>query len=136
MSARPLGRWLFLASAWLFVACLIGQVYLAGIGVFAGDFESHRNLGYMLGLLPVLLVIFGLIGRVGRVDIGLSAVLFLQGMLQSVFILVRDDSPDLAALHPVNGVLMLLVGTYLAVDAWRLVRVARVTPTPPSEAPA
>jgi len=116
------GRRLFLAASWLFVACLIGQVYLAGMGVFAGSFENHRNLGYMIGLLPIVMFLFGLLGRVGRLDIGLTAVLFLQGILQSVFILQRDSAPAVAALHPVNGVLMLIVGLYLAIDAWRLLR--------------
>jgi hypothetical protein len=113
---------LFLATAWIFVACLIGQVYLAGMGVFGGNFDDHRTFGYMLGLLPILLVVFGLLGRVGRLDIGLGVLLFVQGILQSAFVFMRESSPSLAALHPVNGVLMLLIGLYLGIDAWRLLR--------------
>jgi hypothetical protein len=100
----------------------VAQVYLAGMGVFAGTFENHRNLGYTAGLLPILMFLFALLGRVGRLDIGLTVVLFLQGILQSVFVLQRENAPSIAALHPVNGVLMLIIGIYLAIDAWRILR--------------
>ena len=116
------GRRLFLAVSWLFVAGLVGQVYLAGMGVFGGNFENHVTFGYIVTWLPVLMFLFGILGRVGRLDIGLSALLFLQGILQSIFVLQRESSPPIAALHPVNGVAMLIIGIYLAIDAWRLLR--------------
>jgi len=73
--------------------------------------------------------LFGLVGRVGRLDIGLSALLFAQGILQSIFVLQRETSPAIAALHPVNGVLMLIIGIYLAIDAWRLLRATGTEPS-------
>jgi hypothetical protein len=128
--ARLWGRRLFLAVSWLFVAGLIGQIYLAGMGVFGGDFADHRGFGYMVSLLPILMFVFGLVGRVGRVDIGLSALLFVQGILQSVFVGMRESSTAIAALHPVNGVSMLIIGIYLAIDAWRLLRAQPTAPSP------
>lgn len=121
-TAQRWGRRLFLAVSWLFVAGLVAQVYLAGMGVFGGNFENHVGFGYAVSLLPILMFIFGLIGRVGRVDIALTAVLFVQGMLQTVFVLQRETSPAIAALHPVNGVAMLIIAIYLGIDAWRLLR--------------
>ncbi len=126
--ARLWGRRLFLAISWLFVAGLIGQIYLAGMGVFGGNFENHVGFGYIVTWLPVLMFVFGLVGRVGRLDIGLSALLFVQGILQSVFVLQRESSPAIAALHPVNGVLMLIIGIYLGIDAWRLLRAPGTEP--------
>lgn len=123
--ARLWGRRLFLVAAWLFVVGLLYQVYLAGMGVFAGSFESHVGWGYLMGLVPIVLFVVGLIGRVGRRDIVLTVVLFLQGILQTVFILQRQTNPAIAAMHPVNGVLMLIIGLYLSVDAWRMVRAER-----------
>ncbi len=120
--ARLWGRRLFLVASWAFVAGAFVQIYLAGMGVFAGSFDNHRNWGYMLGLFPLLMVVFGLIGRIGRRGILLSALLFLQGILQSVFVLQRESNPAVAALHPVNGVLMLVIGIYLAIEARRLLR--------------
>jgi hypothetical protein len=132
-TAQLWGRRLFLAVSWLFVAGLIAQVYLAGMGVFGGNFESHVFFGYTVTWLPVLMFLFGLIGRVGRLDIGLSALLFAQGILQSVFVLQRETSPAIAALHPVNGVAMLIIGIYLGIDAWRLLRAP--APEPATQAP-
>lgn len=120
--ARLWGRRLFLVASWAFVAGAFVQIYLAGMGVFAGSFDNHRSWGYMLGLFPLLMIVFGLIGRIGRRDILLSALLFLQGILQSVFVLQRESNPAVAALHPVNGVLMLVIGIYLAIEARRLLR--------------
>lgn len=127
--ARLWGRRLFLVAAALFVIGLVYQVYLAGIGVFGGSFDAHRNVGYMVSLIPVVMVVLGLIGRVGRRDILLSALLFVQGILQTIFVLQRETSPAIAALHPVNGVLMLIIGLFLAIDAWRLVQADRVAGT-------
>jgi hypothetical protein len=124
--ARLWGRRLFLVAAWLFVLGLLYQVYLAGMGVFAGSFDAHAGWGnYAIGPMTIVLFVLALIGRVGRRDIALTVVLFGQGILQSVLILQRDTSPSIAALHPVNGVLMLIIGIYLGVDAWRMVRADR-----------
>ena len=65
-TTRRWGRRLFLAVSWLFVAGLIVQVYLAGMGVFGGNFENHVFFGYTVTWLPVLMFLFGLLGRVGR----------------------------------------------------------------------
>jgi Family of unknown function (DUF6220) len=131
--ARVWGRRGFLVVSWLFVAGLIAQVYLAGIGVFTGNFAIQVGTGYALGLLPLLLLLLGAIGRVGRRDLVLSLILFLQGILQSIFIFQRASAPAVAALHPVNGVLMLIIGIYLAIDARRLLRSASEAPVEPAE---
>ena len=97
--------------AWLFAACIVIQVFLAGMGVFDGPerFETHRNFGYLFGWLTLVMVIIAAVGRLGRRLIGLSVLALVQFFLQSVFILFREDQPTIAALHPVNGVLLLVV---------------------------
>ena len=102
--------------AWLLVACLLVQVFLAGMGVFDGPerFETHRNFGYLFGWLTLVMVIIAAVGRLGRLLIGLSALTLVQFFLQSIFILFREDQPAIAALHPVNGVLLLVVTIAIA----------------------
>jgi chloramphenicol 3-O-phosphotransferase len=39
-------------------------------------------------------------------------------MLQSILVAVRRDTPVVAALHPVNGFAILLVGIAMAREAW------------------
>jgi Family of unknown function (DUF6220) len=106
--------------AWLFAACILVQVFLAGLGVFDGPerFETHRNFGYLFGWLTLVMVIIAAVGRLGRVLIGLSLLALVQFALQSVFILFREDLPAIAALHPVNGVLLLVVAIAIGRRAW------------------
>ena len=52
-------RYVLLAMVWIYVAGILFQVFLAGIGLFgaARDFEPHVGLGWILHLVPVLLLI-------------------------------------------------------------------------------
>ena len=128
--ARRWSRWGFLGATWLFVACAIVQVFLAGLGVFgqpAGDFRSHSSFGYTSGWLVLVILVLAIVGRTGRRDIGLAVLLLVLFALQSVFVAMRGDYPTIAALHPVNGFLILIVAIIMGVDAWRMVRADRAT---------
>jgi mercuric ion transport protein len=109
------------AVAAVFAALILVQVFLAGLGVFDDprSFVTHRNFGYLIGWFTLVLVVLAVAGRAGRRLIGLSVLALAQMALQSVFVLVRDDLPAVAALHPVNGVLLLLVVLLLARGAWQ-----------------
>jgi hypothetical protein len=115
---RPIARTLHTAVAWLLVAGLVVQVWLAGRGVFdTTGFEPHRGLGYALFFLPVVLLILGYLGGMGRRVALLAVAITLLIMLQSVFVVLRTSSPAIAALHPVNGFLILLLAIVLARDS-------------------
>ncbi|MFL5685005.1 MAG: DUF6220 domain-containing protein [Chloroflexota bacterium] len=116
---RPIARTLHTIVAWLFVAALVVQVWLAGRGVFESPtmFDAHRNLGYTLSLLTIVLFVLGLLGRMGRRPAILAAVLFGLFILQSVLVVMRDSTPAVAALHPVNGFLILFLAIVLARDS-------------------
>lgn len=120
MNARPAIRTALAVVASLFAVCILVQVFLAGLGVFddPGAFITHRDFGYLIGLLTVVMLALAIAGRVGRQTIGLAALTLLQMALQSVFVLVREDAPAVAALHTVNGVLLLVVTLVIARSAW------------------
>jgi len=82
----------------LFIAGLVVQVFLAGMGVFDGPerFETHRTWGYTLELFPVLLLIAGLVGRMGRRLALLAVAEFGLFTLQSVLIAFRESTPAVA----------------------------------------
>jgi hypothetical protein len=124
--ARRIARPVHVVVAWLLVAGLLVQVFLAGMGVFDSSsvFATHRDFGYTLTLLPVILVVTSLVGGFGRMETIGAAVMFGQFILQSVFVLQRDSNPAIAALHPVNGFLILLIAVWLARDAWSQFRAA------------
>ena len=109
-------RLAFIGVAWLFLACVVVQVFLAGLGVFAGaeNFSLHREFGYIFGWLTLLLLLLALGGRLGRRWIGLSALMLVLFALQSVFVALREIMPAAAALHPVNALAIFGVALHLA----------------------
>ena len=104
----------------LFAACVVIQVFLAGLGVFADprSFITHRDFGYLFGLLTLALLVLALVGREPRRVTGLSALLLLLFALQSVFIALRTSTPEVAALHPLNGFLILFVAITVSRASW------------------
>ena len=109
-----------LVVAWAFVAGVILQVFLAGLGVFDSParFVDHVTWGYTLEILPVLLLVLAAIGRLGRRQVIFAAALFGMFILQSILVVLRADLPMVAALHPVNGFAILFLGTVAAREAW------------------
>jgi len=109
-----------LIVAWAFVAGVVVQVFLAGLAVFddASAFQVHVSWGYTLEILPIILLVLAVVGRLGRRQGIYAAALFGMFMLQSILVALRGDLPMIAALHPVNGFAILLVGIAMAREAW------------------
>ena len=123
-----------LIVAILFVAGVVVQVFLAGLGVFddPASFATHRDWGYTLEILPIVMLVLALAGRLGRRQIAFAIALFAMFILQSILIAVRVDLPMVAALHPVNGFAILLVGIEAAREAWIARNAAVVRAQPPA----
>lgn len=119
--ARRIARPIHLVVAALLVVGLLVQVFIAGMGVFseATAFSIHREFGYWLSVLPIVLIVTSLVGRFGRWHAIGAAVMFGQFILQSILVLQRDSVPAVAALHPVNGFLVVLIAIWMARDGWR-----------------
>lgn len=120
-------RFTFNVTAWLFVVCVVYQVYLAGQGVFqTSSFVPHREFGYLFGLLTLVLIVLAALGRTGWRVIGTSALLLGLFALQSVFVALRSTSPAFAALHPLNGFVIGLIAVGLAWQTRDYLRAPRV----------
>ncbi len=134
---RPLAA-IYAVAASILVVGLVVQVFLAGLGVFDDPtfFLTHRDTGYTLELIAVVVTVLAAVARAGRAQIGLAGGLFLLFLLQSVFVGVRTSAPAVAALHPVNGFLILLLSIVLARRAWAFARASRDTAASPAPAPA
>jgi len=117
-------RFAFAAVAWLFLACVVVQFFLAGLGVFAGaeNFEVHRQFGYLFSWLAVIMIVLAAVGRLGRRWIGLSVLLFVLFIMQSVFVVLRDSLPAVAALHVVNAVAIFWIAQHVARGSRALLR--------------
>jgi hypothetical protein len=129
-------RLAFIGVAWLFVACVVVQVFLAGLGVFAGtqNFSLHREFGYLFGWLTLVLLLLALVGRLGRRWIGLSALLLVLFAFQSVFVALRGVMPEAAALHPVNALAIFAVSLHVARRSRALAASAPVGAEPVTDA--
>ena len=116
-----LARQAHLVVSFLFVGGVVLQVFLAGLGVFDSPtrFATHASWGYLLEIVPLILLVLAAVGRLGRRQIIYAAALFGMFLLQSVFVALRGDLPMVAALHPVNGFAILLVAILVAREAWQ-----------------
>ena len=130
--ARSFSRQALPIVAAVFVACCIIQVFLAGLGVFDDprSFVTHRDFGYLLGWFTLAMLILALVGREPRRIVGLCVLVLIQFALQSVFVGLRADYPAIAALHPVNGFLILAVGAIIARLSWQARHVASTSAEP------
>lgn len=117
-------RWLFLAMVWIYLAGVLYQVFLAGSALFGPDrsFETHIGLGYLLHLVPILLILVALIGRVGQPLIRWTLALLVVQFIQPLLPMARGDAPWAAALHPVLALVIFWLGINVGLGAWRLVR--------------
>ena len=113
-------RGIHLGAIWLFTACAVVQVFLAGLGVFVNParFALHRDFGYTFGLLLIVVIVAAILGRLGRRQIVFAVALMVLYTLQSVFVAMRSSMPEVAALHPVNGFLITAVAFVAGREAW------------------
>ena len=137
---RSLARRALPFASGAFVACAIVQVFLAGLGVFDDpkSFVTHREFGYAFGWLTLVTLVLALVGRSPRRTVGLAVLLLVAFAFQSVFVAVRESMPEIAAVHPLNGFLILAVGVVLTNTAWaeRRVEAPRQDAIAASSAPA
>ena len=108
--------------AWLLVGAIVVQVWLAGmaipqLGGGNNNFELHRNVGYLIGLITLVLLLTAVPSGLGRRRIGQSAGLLVLYIVQSSLPYVGIGAVE--ALHPVNAVLMFGLSFLYARAVWR-----------------
>lgn len=97
---RRIAGWLLL----VFVICVAIQVFLAGASIFAdpGYIDMHVMFVHLFEAVPLLLILFGFLGRDKALGIS-GIVLFVLISLQYVFVAVGGL---VGALHAVNALAM------------------------------
>ena len=134
MSGWP---WLFAVAAVAYVVGILIQVLLAGAAVFEMmDFVSHAGLGWMLSIAPLLLIPLAILARSGSGTILLTIALAVDAVIQPELALARKDAPLVAALHPLNAMLLFTLAVLIAVRAVALAREPHrsAAPAPPEAA--
>ena len=75
--------------------------------------------GYAFGWLALVMLVLAIVGRLPRSQLLLVVGIIVAFAFQSVFVALRASAPVLAALHPLNGFLILGVATYAAWTSWK-----------------
>ncbi|HEX6263170.1 MAG TPA: DUF6220 domain-containing protein [Actinomycetota bacterium] len=120
-------RIVYAALAWLFLAALVLQVFFAGLMLF-GEPEGralHEGTGWMLHTAVILLPVTAALARAGARAIWLTLALTVVTLVQPILTFVRE-TPAIAALHPVNAILMTVLSLIVAQGALRLARTERI----------
>lgn len=122
-------RWLHAAAAAVFVAAIVIQVFLAGMAITnlggSGDFSGHIEFGYTwVGLAGLAVVLTALLARRPRRDVGTSLGLLVLYIVQTLLPAARASMPSVAALHPVNAMLLFGLAAWYARRTWLATRAA------------
>lgn len=117
----------------VFVVAIVVQVFLAGAALLQlggnGDFRTHVDFGYTeVGLAALAVVVSAFLARVGRRRILLSVALLVLYIVQTLLPVAKSSLPAVAALHPVNAMLLFALATWFAWTAWRDRAAAPATP--------
>ena len=110
-------------AAILFVAAIVVQVVLAGLAIAnlggSGDFSSHAEFGYTwVGLASLALVVTALLARRPRRDVGITLGLFVLYIVQTLLPAAKESMPFVAALHPLNAMVLFALAIWYARRAW------------------
>ena len=116
-------RRLHAVAAAAFVAAIVVQVVLAGLALAnlggSGDFGTHIEFGYTgVGLAALALVVTALLARRPRREVLISLGLLVQYIVQTLLPSARGSLPVIAALHPLNAVLLFSAAAWYARRAW------------------
>lgn len=123
----------FAVAAATFLGGVVLQVFLAGMGAFKlADWTGHAGFGWLLASVP-LFVLLPLVFVAGA-DVRtrwLTVLLTIAAAIQPELAGARHTNPTLAALHPVNALLIFWLAFSVA---RRAIRAARrpVTPAVPT----
>jgi hypothetical protein len=100
----------------LYLAAVALQVYAAGLALFgATSFVPHAILGYLLILGALVLLGLTAAARLPRRATVLAVLILAVTALQPVLALgLRGRAPALAALHPLNALLIVALAAWIA----------------------
>jgi len=107
-------RLLYVGGAGLFLVAVVLQFFLAGLGVFgAASFDAHAVLGHTMWGVAIVLLVLGFLGRLPGRALMLTGFLAVLSFVQSLLPLLKDDLPEIAALHPVVALAIFAVAHVL-----------------------
>lgn len=116
---QVLARRIHTGTAWLLVASIVVQVFLAGSALVnlggTGDFGAHIEFGYTaVGMIALAVVLTAVAARAPQRDVAISFGILLLYVIQTALPALRGSATWLAALHPVNALLLFGLAVWYA----------------------
>jgi hypothetical protein len=110
----------FVLFAGAFVIGVLIQVYIAGMAVFVdpANWSLHANFVHIIEWFPLIMLVLAFPGQLSRELKLLSVVLFVLIVVQYATALGFSNS-IVAALHPVNALVIFWIGTVTIRRAWQ-----------------
>ena len=119
-------NWLRL-HAWaaiVWVVAIVVQVFLAGAAIGnlggSGDFATHRDVGYTIGVVQLIVLILAFAARLPRRDKGIAGGILVLYIVQTLLPGFRTGPAAIAALHPLNAMVLFTLSIWYARHAWRV----------------
>ncbi|MCC3375432.1 DUF6220 domain-containing protein [Cohnella sp. REN36] len=122
-SHRNYAHLIYSVLAWLFAACIVIQLFFAGLGMFTDSkfWEYHSNFVHFFEFILLLLVIIAFIGKLSHGlrwwPFGLFAMIALQYLTAEMTL-----GTTAAALHPVIATFLFYGSVNVAVRATRTLK--------------
>jgi hypothetical protein len=102
----------FYGFALVYMLGVVVQFFLAGLAVFGvRSYDAHRGLGFVLGLISLVLLGLAIGAKLPRSVTALSTVLVALNAFQIV--LIQIDIAEVNALHLVNALAIAFVANML-----------------------
>jgi heme A synthase len=99
-------------------------VFLAGQAITnlggSGDFSTHVSVGYSIGIVQLVVVILAVVARLPRRDIGIAFGILVLYIVQTLLPGAKESATWVAALHPLNAMILFTLSIWYAVHAWRV----------------
>jgi hypothetical protein len=120
-------RYAYAFLAWAFVVGVLAQVLFIGMGLpllgrQPSMVELHRNVGWIVHVLPIGVLVFAYLSRAGARHWQWALVLAVIVFIVPILVGLRDSSPILAALHPVLAMVSFAIGVIVALESVRAMR--------------
>ncbi|TMV51935.1 hypothetical protein FE783_03025 [Paenibacillus mesophilus] len=99
---------MFKILAWLFLGCIVAQVFIAGLATFsdASNWSVHTSFVKLFALVPLIMFLLTFVGGIKGLLRWISLGLFGLVVFQFLTIQVFSSAYVIAALHPVIALLL------------------------------
>jgi hypothetical protein len=128
---KKISQYVYLVFAALFLVGVAAQVFLAGMVVVAlkMGWSNHIALGHGLGFPLLIMLITVYLGGFPRRMKWLTWLQFLVYIVQAdVIIFMRQSLPVVSAFHPVLALVDFALASYLAYQAWKVIKAQNQEP--------